>query len=337
MDPTFTIRPCKDVDEASYYFLKWPVQEGWNHSTDDAEIRHAFYPCDPDGFMLATITNKDDGQETVVGMVLALKHTKDLAWIGCFIVAEQYRGAGYGRRIFQHAMDYLEGTRYIGLDAKLEKVKSYERVGFELTGGWTGKTYRGDIVRDVLNKLKGDNYTDVNILDWQDDGGDDHQALEQLALLDQQHSGYYRPEFWTHWMRLHTTAVAGYKARDYGRYAVKVLNADGGVAHFATIRPAVKGFVITLISGDLHVAEALLRHMAQWIIDSASDSSTWLLPKDHRMVINGNGCATNQACMDLYQGLGFEWVSTRERMFFKGVHPSTDPSGLYSIASLTVG
>ncbi|KAI8337188.1 acyl-CoA N-acyltransferase [Chlamydoabsidia padenii] len=330
MDSTFTIRRCIDVDEACHYFLTWPIKEGWNHSTDDEEVRQVFYPGDPDGFILGTIQDKG-GQETVVGCILAIRHTNELAWIGCYIVGEEHRGKGYGTKIFNAAMDHLKKCRYIGLDAKVEKVAAYKRAGFKQTGGWTGKTFRGDMVKDVLEKLQAEDYQDVNVEDWTRT-----DSTQDIAHLEKQSTGYDRPDFWNRWVNMHTGVTkTGESAKDHGRHVVKVLDQDGKIAHFASIRPAVKGFLITLYAGNLHVAKALLRYLVQWVVDrSASD--TWLLPKSHWMVINGNGCASNPDSLNLYEQLDFEWVSTRERMYYDA-YPTGSISQLYSVASLTVG
>ncbi|SAM07509.1 hypothetical protein [Absidia glauca] len=330
MDPTFSIRLCKDVDEACQYFLTWPIREGWNHSTDDEEVRQVFYPCDPSGFLLGTVKDSD-GVETVVGCILALKHTDALAWIGCFIVADSHRGKGYGGKIFQRGMDHLEGCQYIGLDAKVEKVASYERVGFKRSGGWMGKTYRGDMVKDVLEKLDPEDYHDVKVMDWTDD-----DTADQVAQVDRRATGYYRPDFWKYWIKMHTgTSKNGDCAKDHGRHVAKVLGQDGKVAHFASIRPAVKGFLITLYAGDIHVAEALLRYLVQWVVNRSS-SPGWLLPKNHWMVVNGNACASNPHSLALFENLNFEWVSTRERMY-RDAYPTGNSLELFSVASLTVG
>ncbi|CAO3594994.1 unnamed protein product [Absidia cylindrospora] len=332
--PLFAIRRCTDVDEVCHYFLTWPVEEGWNHCYGAEEIRQVFYPCDPNGFFLGTLMN-ENGQETVVATILTLRHTDDLAWIGSFIVAKNHRGKGYGSKLFQHGMNYLKGCRCIGLESLPTVVPNYRRLGFD---GWTSKTFRGDMIKNVLEKLDAKKYEDVCIMDWTDTDNGNLDQLEQLIVLEKRTTGYDRPNFWKRWIRLHSSNGAnGTQAASYGRYAVTVPNSSGGIGHFALIRPVVYGFSITIFSDSIHVAKALLRYLVQRVVEAACDpSSKWLLPKDHPLDVNGNVCSLNPVSVALFQDLGFEYVSSRERMFY-GTPPDADLSGLFSVATLTVG
>jgi ribosomal protein S18 acetylase RimI-like enzyme len=269
------------------------------------------------------------GQEIVVASLLALGHTDELAWIGCYIVDKAHRGKGYGIKLFQHGLDHLKGHRYIGLGAVLSVVPAYERSGFKQS--WLCKTFRGDMVKDVLAKLSPDDYQNVAVTDWTDD-----DSIQDLARLEQRCTGYYRPVFWKQWIRMHTGPTrTGDCARNHGRLAAKVLDQHGKLAHFASLRPAVKGFALVLYSQDPHAAEALLRYVVQSVVDGSS-SAHWSLPKNHYMALDANGCGDNPASFALYEKLGFNVVTTHRRMYHDA-YPTGDLSGLFSAASLTIG
>ncbi|KAI8089798.1 uncharacterized protein BX664DRAFT_141711 [Halteromyces radiatus] len=330
MDPSFRIRPCTDVEEACHYFLKWPVREGWNHSPDDQEIRQAFYPSDPNGFLVGTVRDKETGKETVVCTVIAMRHNDDVAFLGCFIVDNAHRGKGYGTVLFKHALKRLETCRFVGLESMYPMVPRYQKIGFDI--GWTSTTLRGDMIENVLNKISKVDGQDISIVDLTERAKIDSSLGQQLAAVENKYTGMDRPVFWKNWLTLHTSKDAA----QHGRHAVAVLDADGNVAHIGFIRPAVLGFVTTLFCSDAHIASTLLRHLVQWVIDSTS-SPSWALPKNHDLTVDANACSANPTALALYEDLGFKVASGRKRMWLSGLSPKSDHSGIYGVGSLTVG
>jgi len=109
----------KDFDFAQY--LTETV--GWNNSINDFE-RLLYYG--PDGCFVA----EQNGEP--VGIVTTTTYGK-LAWVGCLIVLEHYRGKGVGSELMKHAIHYLKtkGTETIRLDAASKAIPLYKRLGFK--------------------------------------------------------------------------------------------------------------------------------------------------------------------------------------------------------------
>ena len=102
--------------------IDWAAQEGWNPGLDDAA---SFAAADPQGFLIGLL----GGQP--VAVISAVRYGSGFAFIGCYIVAPQFRGRGFGWTIWQAAMHRLEG-RNIGLDGVVAQQDNYRRCGFRL-------------------------------------------------------------------------------------------------------------------------------------------------------------------------------------------------------------
>lgn len=117
--PTYEIRTMTrdEVDLA----IGWAGTEGWNPGIHDAST---YYATDPDGFFIGHL----DGEP--IACISAIAYDDTYGFVGFYIVKPEYRGQGYGLRIWQHAMAYL-GERNAGLDGVPAQVGNYERSGFK--------------------------------------------------------------------------------------------------------------------------------------------------------------------------------------------------------------
>jgi GNAT superfamily N-acetyltransferase len=102
--------------------LDWAAQEGWNPGLHDAA---PFLAADPGGFLMGTI----DG--VPVAVISAVHYGDDFGFLGFYIVRPDQRGRGYGKAIWQAAMERLKG-RTVGLDGVVAQQANYRRSGFEL-------------------------------------------------------------------------------------------------------------------------------------------------------------------------------------------------------------
>jgi GNAT superfamily N-acetyltransferase len=102
--------------------IDWAAAEGWNPGLHDDE---AFVQTDPKGFLIGTL----DGEP--VACISAVAYDEAFGFIGFYIVRPEYRGKGYGLRLWEEAMAYL-GDRNIGLDGVPAQQANYERSGFVL-------------------------------------------------------------------------------------------------------------------------------------------------------------------------------------------------------------
>jgi GNAT superfamily N-acetyltransferase len=115
----FTVRNMQRDDLRNVY--EWSIAEGWNIGKYDHDV---FFATDPNGFFLGEI----DG--IPIGSVSGVAYDESFGFIGLYIVQKEYRGKGYGLKIFNEAMRYL-GGRCVGLDAVLEQQENYKLSGFK--------------------------------------------------------------------------------------------------------------------------------------------------------------------------------------------------------------
>ena len=102
--------------------IDWAAQEGWNPGLDDLA---SFAAADSQGFLIGLIDDKP------AAVISAVRYGSGFAFVGCYIVAPQFRGRGYGWAIWQAAMHRLDG-RNIGLDGVVAQQENYRRCGFRL-------------------------------------------------------------------------------------------------------------------------------------------------------------------------------------------------------------
>ena len=125
----FEVRPMSAPERG--LAVNWAAREGWNPGLFDAVT---FGAQDPDGFFLGCLDDKP------VGSISAVRYGERFAFIGFFIVLPEYRGNGYGERLWHAAMEYA-GDRNVGLDGVLAQVPRYQRSGFALD--YSNVRYRG--------------------------------------------------------------------------------------------------------------------------------------------------------------------------------------------------
>lgn len=102
--------------------IDWAALEGWNPGVYDGD---SFWAADPSGFLVGLL----DGEP--IACISAVQYDELFGFIGFYIVKPEYRGQGYGIRIWQAAIDKLAG-RTIGLDGVVSQQDNYRRFGFQL-------------------------------------------------------------------------------------------------------------------------------------------------------------------------------------------------------------
>jgi len=102
--------------------VEWAAKEGWNPGIYDADC---FYSADSDGFFIGLL-----GDEPIA-TISAIKYGESFGFIGFYIVKPEYRGKGYGIKIWNAGLKYLEG-RNIGLDGVVSQQDNYKKSGFKL-------------------------------------------------------------------------------------------------------------------------------------------------------------------------------------------------------------
>lgn len=87
---------------------------------DFAIYRHT----DRQGFWVGCL----DGRP--IGCIAGVRYNAEYGFIGLFLVQPEYRGQGYGRQLWCHALAHLEGIPCIGIEAATDRIADYASWGF---------------------------------------------------------------------------------------------------------------------------------------------------------------------------------------------------------------
>jgi len=191
--------------------IEWAAAEGWNPGLDDAEC---FRAADPDGFLAGLI-----GDE-LVATVSVVKYGDSFGFLGLYIVKPAHRGRGYGLRLWNAGLAYLEG-RTVGLDGVVAQQDNYRKSGFALAYRNIRYQRSGGMpaVDDVrIVPLASIPFADVNAYD------------RSVFVAD-------RTRFLECWIRQPRSTALGFVR-------------DGVLAGYGVIRPARGGFKIGPLFGD---------------------------------------------------------------------------------------
>jgi GNAT superfamily N-acetyltransferase len=118
MNYTISTMRREDIDMA----VEWAAIEGWNPGLHDADCYHA---ADPHGFLMGLL-----GDEPVA-TISVVRYGGSFGFLGFYIVKPEFRGKGYGMRIWNAGLEYLAGCS-IGLDGVVAQQDNYGISGFTL-------------------------------------------------------------------------------------------------------------------------------------------------------------------------------------------------------------
>lgn len=201
--------------------LGWAKAEGWNPGLADAT---PFQAADPQGFIGCFV----DG--VMVAGISAVRYGSAFGFIGLYIAHPDFRGRGYGRRVWDAGIVHLEGCA-IGLDGVPEQQANYRSMGFlpdYETFRWSGT-------------LEGRLDPQIGILDEAD--------LPALVEFDRRYFAGSRLAFLQNWLALPRRT--------------KVLVRNDAIAGYAVSRQCHEGYKIgPLFSADTKAARLLLEACA---------------------------------------------------------------------------
>ena len=217
----FKIRSMKR--EEMNLAVEWAAAEGWNPGLDDAE---PFYVADPDGYLLGLM------DEEPIAMISAVKYGNTFGFMGFYIVKPEWRGHGYGQKIWNAAVASLEG-RNVGLDGVVDQQENYRKSGFSLA--------HRNIRYQLDTPVAEPSIDDVTLVPL------DMVATDLLARYDRAFFAEDRCSFLRGWIaQPHSTALA--------------LMCGNDLAGYGVIRQCHNGYKIGPLFADSKVfAEALFR------------------------------------------------------------------------------
>ncbi|MBI3124731.1 MAG: GNAT family N-acetyltransferase [Ignavibacteriales bacterium] len=117
----YTIRNMT-ATEVKDIAARWAAEEGWNPGPNDAQ---AFYNTDTNGFFVGLLDN------IPIACISAVSYEGSFGFIGFYIVKKEFRGKGYGFKIWNRALEYL-ANQNIGLDGVIAQQPNYIKSGFKL-------------------------------------------------------------------------------------------------------------------------------------------------------------------------------------------------------------
>ncbi|MEH1966277.1 MULTISPECIES: GNAT family N-acetyltransferase [unclassified Nostoc] len=213
----FTVRPMRrsELD----LVIDWAAVEGWNPGTYDPEC---FYQADPYGFFVGELNNE------LVASISAVAYSKHFAVIGFYIVKPQFRGRGFGMKMWRAAMAYLGTERNISLDGVIAQQENYQKSGFQIT------------YRHIRYEAVGGGVAPSGIVELKT------VPFDKLVAYDQELFPAERKQFLRLWIKQPNSAALG-------------VVRDGHVVGYGVIRQSHTGFRIgPLNADDEQIAEQLL-------------------------------------------------------------------------------
>lgn len=207
--------------------LDWAADEGWNPGLEDAEV---FFAADSAGFFVAV-----DPQDKPIASISVVNHTADFAFLGLYIVRQEFRGRGVGLGLWKQALKHA-GSRTVGLDGVEAQQNNYRASGFVYAG--TTTRFTGLLTERASREIQ----------------VADPREIPTLIQMEAAASGVSKPNYLRPWLTRSSTRTT---------FAKRENSASVG---FCTIRRCQTGAKIgPLVAPNIDVARELIAHAAQGI------------------------------------------------------------------------
>jgi len=173
--------------------------------------------------------------------ISAVAYDDSFGFLGFYIVKPEYRGKGYGFKIWKEALKYLPNQN-IGLDGVIEQQGNYKKSGFKLA--YRNIRYEGMGIKDA-----NDNPEIVLLKDI---------PFEQLQAYDDQLFPTSRPAFLKSWIKQPESLAIG-------------LIKDNAILGYGMVRKCRKGYKVGPLFADTQkVADVLFQRMCGFIGETSS-------------------------------------------------------------------
>ena len=203
----FTIRFITTKTEFENIVIKAMVKEQWRPGLHDTEC---YVACDE----ITTLVGELDGKP--IGCVILTKYGDSFGVIGGNIVCEEYRGKGYGRKIFDAALVNLKRSRNIALLAGPHHEKMYEKSGFRGHFNVARFNFHLPTTLNCFPEISENPPVEIRGVD-QSDG-------KALLAYDSGVFGFHRHAFLMKWLRAH------------GSHARVAIDEEGSVVGYVVAR-----------------------------------------------------------------------------------------------------
>ena len=218
--------------------VSWAANEGWNPGIEDATI---FWNTDPEGYFGCFYKN-----ELIAGGSI-VSYDGLFGFMGFFIVHNNYRGDGLGRKLWnlrkEKLLSRLQKDAAIGMDGVVAMQPFYKKGGFEIA--YTDERYERMGAMFKINP-------NIHIISEND--------FESVQEFDKSCFGVLRTKFLQQWL--------------FSENAKPFLFKEGDeICGYAVIRKCIKGYKI----GPLFALnENIARSLYECCLNSAIDESVYL-------------------------------------------------------------
>jgi GNAT superfamily N-acetyltransferase len=295
-NPAYTIR-LMTLDEVELA-VDWAAREGWNPGLDDARIFHA---TDPEGFFVGVL----DGEP--IASISVVAYDDSYAFLGFYIVKQEFRGHGYGFALWREAMA-RRARPLTGLDGVVAQQANYEKSGFRLA-------YRNIRFEGTAPSTTDDAELPCEIVAAHD------VPLERLVAYDREFFPAARPGFLQLWLEPEQPAFLGVPIGS-ARSAALVARDGERILGLGAIRVCRAGFKIgPLYAEDDRTADVLFLQLAGY----ADGANVYLdVPEP------------NEAALRLAKRYEMQPVFETARMY-TGPAPSLPLARLYGVTTFELG
>ncbi len=208
--------------------LEWAAKEDWNPGIYDLD---SFYATDPKGYFLGFL-NGDP-----IASLSAVSYGNSFGFLGFYIVKPEYRGNGYGLKIWKEALQHLP-VQNIGLDGVIAQQENYKKSGFKRA--YNDIRFEG---KGIQKNSKNDN----NIVPLS------KVPFDQLQKYDDQIFPANRQIFLKHWLQQPDSLAIG-------------MIKNGELTGYGMVRKCRKGFKVgPLFVDHKNIAELLFQKMLTFV------------------------------------------------------------------------
>nr|HPN39117.1 GNAT family N-acetyltransferase [Melioribacteraceae bacterium] len=214
----YLIRNMKE--EETVIAIDWASKEGWNPGVYDLK---AFYKTDPTGWWIGLL--KDEP----ISVITAIKYKSGFSFVGFYVVKPEFRGKGYGIKLWNKAIESLNGM-ICGLDGVVDQQENYKKSGFVYAH--RNIRYKAHGIKDLNTNT---NIFDISLI-----------SFPNLIKYDLECFPSPRPEFLGEWIKSPESFTHGFLQNNL-------------LKGYGTIRRCEEGFKIGPLFADSEtIAEELL-------------------------------------------------------------------------------
>ena len=230
----FKIRLIDTEEDFERILINAMVKEGRRPGLKDAEC---FFACDPTAAFVGELNGRPICHITIA------KYGDNFAFGGNFMVSNEYRGKGYGRKIYDAAIASVKPPRSIAILPGLLTEEANKRRGFRSL--FYGAHFAFHLPTAIIHFSETSERSPVQIK------GIEEVNQEALFEYDSTVFGFERHSFLSKWLRV------------IGSHARVAINSEGSIVGYTVARPTIvkeEGYKIgPLFANSQSIAERLLK------------------------------------------------------------------------------